>query len=40
LIRDLKKIKDLVESAKEIVISLEKDAGLEDLFQRVVSQRS
>jgi hypothetical protein len=40
LVRDLKEIGDLVERAKEIGISLEKDNRLEDLFQRVASQRS
>jgi CRISPR-associated protein Csx1 len=40
LVRDLKEIDDLVERAKEIGISLEKDNRLEDLFQRVASQRS
>jgi hypothetical protein len=40
LIRDLKEIKDMVESVKKKGISLEKDTRLEDLFQKVDSHRS
>jgi len=38
--RDLKEIKDLIESAKKKQISLEKEISLKDLIQRVDSHRS
>jgi hypothetical protein len=38
--RDLKEIRDLIESAKKKQISLEKEISLKDLIQRVDSHRS